>query len=476
VIKFINNFLFSIQFHTFASRLGTNAQKNLKIHCIMKKLTFLIFVQGLLFFGSQLRADAPVSILSKYCQGLDKIITFDSSNSVIREIGNYFFDSENNDRLVSCVEKVGGSTFLYEYGYDACGNQTSYTIKKSGASSFQFEEGTVYDSDCENPLVLSYFCEGIPEAESSAFKSEYISYQYSSGKIVKSEKRNGPSSVVIQEVGYDYYSNGKIKSISYKNLEDNIWGLTSKIEYTYPASGNTDHFETEIVYKYYNNSPVQCIKTTYDSSTPNQTTTTIEYFDETGINCITKEVRVAKYATMGVDTYMTECKVYVYNDNMLTPSNVIVYDNDGNIESPNNPSGISSAPAIWVGTWSYDTESGIDTYTVRSNDTSSKVQWSMNVLYDPQKIPVVEIRSELLKPGFKIYPNPVEDYLYVERNNSDNFVPIHYAIYNLTGKLQLRGVILSEKAFADVKTLSSGSYIISFTAENEKGTSVFIKK
>ena len=442
----------------------------------MRRLTFLFFLQGLFVFNSLLHANPPASVLSEYSQKLDSVVTYNNSGDVVRTVKDYVFDEDN--QLISCVEETVGSVFKYESGFDACGNQISYIIAVQNAGNWtvQFEERTEYEYDagCNNPRVKSYFSEGIPETESSAFKNEYILYYYNAnGKIEKVEKKANSGGAVIQEIEYVYDSEGKTISISYKNLENNIFAPSSKVEYTYfPILSNIDHFETETIYKYDNNVLVKCMETIYDPSeflSNNQLTTTIKYYDEDGIDCLFKEVRISRYTTTG---NLQEYELHIYDDDMNTPSNIVLYDSQGNIISEPEPT-IDDSP-LWTGTWTYNDINGIDTYTVRSNDESSLLQWSMAVFY---YIPTDKQVVEAVRYGFDIYPNPVNDHLYIAYNINDNsFVPIHYAIYNLTGRLQLRGVILSEKAFVDVQSLPSGSYVITFTANDDKGTSVFIKK
>ena len=449
----------------------------------MKKITILFFIQGLFVYNSLLSANSPTDAISQYSHGLDSIITCNSNGDIVKKVNNYVFDE--NNRLISCIEEKAEEMTKYKYNYDNCGNQVSYVVSKFDKNAknwaIAFEEKAVYKGECSNSLVMFYFREGYPDTAPDTLINESITYQYTNGKITRTEKKDDTNASVVQEVSYAYDSGGRTTSIAYKNVENNILKPTSKTEYTYfPVAENISHFATETIFRYDNETPVKCMKTTYDPSaflSDSLITATIEYYNEKGDSCISKEVRISKYAkTSNNETYMQECELRVYNNGMDSPSNIVLYDDKGNLvpktDAKSTTSNSDDFP-LWKGIWEYDGDAGINTYTVFKNDEQSLYQWSMKVFYNPDFWnELIPARKE--KTGFMVYPNPVKDNLYIN-NNNNGFIPIHYTIYNLTGKLQLRGIVSSEEEPVFVESLPSGSYIISLLAGDEKGSLVFIK-
>jgi hypothetical protein len=78
------------------------------------------------------------------------------------------------------------------------------------------------------------------------------------------------------------------------------------------------------------------------------------------------------------------------------------------------------------------------------------------------------------KPGFSLYPNPVNNLLTIENNLTGSLT---YDIYNITGSEILRGTIKNAKEGIDVSMLNSGLYFIEL-AENGQlaGYEKFIKQ
>lgn len=81
--------------------------------------------------------------------------------------------------------------------------------------------------------------------------------------------------------------------------------------------------------------------------------------------------------------------------------------------------------------------------------------------------------SEINNPIFNVYPNPVENTLFIENNNSFGEVE-SIIIYNLNGK-----IIKSFESWSnelDVTELLSGLYLITFITDNGKRSFKFVKK
>ncbi len=448
----------------------------------MKRLISCFCIYSLLIVG-KLYASSPIDILSQYNQKLDSVVTYDSSGKVVKRINNYSFDTSN--RLISCIEEDVRGFSKYEYDYDNCSNQRFYRISNHNVASAnwitRFEESLTYGTDCTT--LLSYSCEGIPESESVTYKSESVAYQYDvNGKIKKVEKKDKSGTTVFQEIIYDYDDNGKIVIIN-KNLENSELVPTSKIEYTY-LSPSDEHFATETIFKYENSEWVKCMITTYDPgnlASGNSTTTTIEYYNAAGDVCINKEVRISDYRKNDENNiYVEKTKVIYYENNNDLASASIVYDKDGVMTEKNilKSTSESDDASLWKGEWISDPEAGVDKYSVYDNDSKS-LSWSMSVYYKVPSIPTENPEISLAeKFKFSVYPNPVKDNLYItcSENGDTFFFPIHYSVYNLTGKLQFHGIIVSEKEPVAVSSLLAGSYIISFMAGEQKATSVFVKK
>ena len=458
---------------------------------IMKRLIFLLCILGILApngLSWAISQTNPLSlsakldgITEKYTTKLDSIVTYDNNGNAIKRINNYRFDTEN--RLLFCTEEKNDAKTRFGYEYDSCGNQVSSVIldynEETEEWTVRFRETAAYYNGCDNPLLRSYSSEGVSEFGSQSSENENITYEYVNGKITKREKRDETGTPVIQETSYAYNSEGKITTILYKELENSVLTPSSKIKYTYfPVSENINHFKTETIYRYNENAPVKCMRTEYDPSklaSGNQFITTIEYFDATGEICTNKEVRTS-YFTKDEEnyTYMQKYEVGIYDVNENIPSATIRYDNEGNATVLRSGSS-TEENSLWTGKWAYDPSAGIDTYSVYENNTEANLQWSMSVYYKTASTPTINPDIDFSeKNTFSVYPNPAENNLYVAHENISG--TIRYSIYNLTGKLQLHGAISSKAEPIVVQSLPSGSYIISFFTEEQKGTSVFVKK
>ncbi len=82
---------------------------------------------------------------------------------------------------------------------------------------------------------------------------------------------------------------------------------------------------------------------------------------------------------------------------------------------------------------------------------------------EPPEIPIDTIDTTSIKEkmvnGFKIYPNPVEQFITIELSNASN--PFQsYTVTDLTGKVLLTGYIKADKVTLDLSKLDKGLYLI----------------
>ena len=422
----------------------------------------------------------PDSLAIKYSTNrLERIVTYDGNGNVIKKIESYDFE---NNRLISCVETIADVITKYSYGYDDCGNLIQYEVsrfsKEQDTYLLKFKEEWSYQNsfDCENPLLISHFCEGVPESEATVFKFEKNNYEYlPNGNILKFTKEN-ESGTIIQEMSYTYDVDGRVETILSKSLESYQLVPTAKIVYTYfPFSENINHFETETIYRYDDDIEVICMKTTYDPSryaSEKLFTSTVEYYDALGVY-LNKEVRTSRYSE-NLDR-LQESKVEVYNENHSLVA-TIEYDDNGNVVQILKAT--SDAPvqnSTWEGEWTYDKQLGIDTYYLKDNETNSPL-WSMSIYYTAS-ITTTDPPVSIENFEFVVFPNPVKDNLFIKYSFTEDIslAPIFYSVYNLIGKPLLNGTIHGQGEAIPVQSLPSGSYIIAFVAGEHKGTSVFVK-
>ena len=450
------------------------------LFCIQSLFTSLLFAQPIIPVSNY--HVKPDSLAMKYASNrLDRIVTCDSNGNVIKKIESYNFE---NNRLISCVETIADIVTKYSYGYDDCGNLTQYEVSKFSAENdaflLKFKEERVYQNsiDCENSLLTYYFSEGVPESEAiTVYRFEKSSYEYfPNGNIRKITKEN-ESEIVIQEMSYTYDINGRVEIILSKNVENYQLMPTAKIAYTYfPFSENINHFETETIYRYDDDTEIICMKTIYDLSkyiSEKLFISTVEYYDALGVSVINKEIRTSKYSENLERLQESEVKIYDENNSLVA---TIEYDTEGNVlQILKAVSDVSTQNPTWIGEWVYDNLLGVDTYYLKSNKTNNPL-WYMSIYYD------ADIATEgpfpsMEKSEFMIYPNPVKDNLFVKCLSSEDitFMPIFYSVYSLIGKPLLHGTIHRQEEAIPVQSLPSGSYIIAFVAGEHKGTFVFVK-
>lgn len=77
--------------------------------------------------------------------------------------------------------------------------------------------------------------------------------------------------------------------------------------------------------------------------------------------------------------------------------------------------------------------------------------------------------EEVEESPIKIYPNPTEDFIFVQSNSSINTVEI----YNILGQSMIKKVINTKQGKIDISTLASGSYFIKLKIENNKAVKTF---
>lgn len=74
-----------------------------------------------------------------------------------------------------------------------------------------------------------------------------------------------------------------------------------------------------------------------------------------------------------------------------------------------------------------------------------------------------------------IYPNPTNDLIFFKVENL-NFFDLSYILYDLTGKIIMKGKVIDRKSFISLKELSSQTYILKcFRGTNEQNAFKIIK-
>ncbi len=97
--------------------------------------------------------------------------------------------------------------------------------------------------------------------------------------------------------------------------------------------------------------------------------------------------------------------------------------------------------------------------------------------YPSNQVTILKNYSEVIeeKPDIKIYPNPIQDFLYVELN--DTIVAKNIKIFNLIGQLKLFSIVKNQNyIFLDLQFLDKGMYIFIFEAKNLNYEQLIIKQ
>jgi len=86
--------------------------------------------------------------------------------------------------------------------------------------------------------------------------------------------------------------------------------------------------------------------------------------------------------------------------------------------------------------------------------------------------PATSIRSSENSNPFNVYPNPARNL--INLNLDSKFVNSGYELFNITGQIVKRGIILSETSQIDVSALNSGMYMIKVTGASQILSESFI--
>lgn len=91
-------------------------------------------------------------------------------------------------------------------------------------------------------------------------------------------------------------------------------------------------------------------------------------------------------------------------------------------------------------------------YTVLTTDANGCEAVSL-----PLDVEIINSIAETLPAGWKVYPNPASDWLTLELPGIDNGA---FALYELTGRMVLKGIISGEKSALSLGHLEGGMYIL----------------
>lgn len=129
--------------------------------------------------------------------------------------------------------------------------------------------------------------------------------------------------------------------------------------------------------------------------------------------------------------------------------------------------------ALFVDTLSYDTPPVYTVRTVGSLGNLSTInaesedftEDSINVaINEPLVVSGINERINSSNDVFKVYPNPVSDWLYFESKSDIS----SFELYHLTGKLMLSGSVENGSNMIKVSGLASGIYLLKAVAKNQQ--------
>ena len=125
--------------------------------------------------------------------------------------------------------------------------------------------------------------------------------------------------------------------------------------------------------------------------------------------------------------------------------------------------GYTNGTAYVIGT---DQETTFEFYVVAFNDETES---------DPSEIYTVVVEDDAIEEvnvSFNVYPNPVNDRLYIETQTLTQTVEI----YDIYGRCQELSAISGQPSVIDVSGLNSGVYFVKVVTENGEAVQRFIKK
>jgi hypothetical protein len=85
---------------------------------------------------------------------------------------------------------------------------------------------------------------------------------------------------------------------------------------------------------------------------------------------------------------------------------------------------------------------------------------------------ITSVKNEIIS-NVKVYPNPVSDYLTIE-NPDQNFKSIE--IFDIYGKLLIRGLVSGQSVRIETANLTSGLYILKINSDDKTKTQLIMKK
>lgn len=117
--------------------------------------------------------------------------------------------------------------------------------------------------------------------------------------------------------------------------------------------------------------------------------------------------------------------------------------------------------AAYLGAWIRD-----------NNSTLVNSEVECDALPDIAECPTLGVDNTLVRDNFNMYPNPVNNTLYVTSKSNNAVVNI----YNITGKVILTKTLAQGENMVNVSNLASGIYLARFVSDNKVDTKKLIIK
>lgn len=108
-------------------------------------------------------------------------------------------------------------------------------------------------------------------------------------------------------------------------------------------------------------------------------------------------------------------------------------------------------------------------------DDSGKVETEKKMIFSFTDVGIIKTKEVPETASFKIYPNPVVDFLTVEVP-SELSSDVNYFIYNTLGKLVTRGKLYNRTQEINLSDLPSGQYIFNVLLNGKSYSSILLKK
>lgn len=485
---------------------------------------------GLFFFsGSVVLADDFPHFVDKAksyfsTAELESVIYYDYASGTTQRT---VFDRDDNDRILNAVlQELSSGTWvnvtMHTYGYDNNGSQVSDTRYTWSANEWKPTEKDVYAYDDNGNLLLKETYQyqssawiGTGEKVEKIFNNSNLCEKYTVSTWV-----NGAWMPLSS--GEITYQNAvpSIEIYQYKDKDSGNLINSSKVTYTYAGM---DILDTELYQSWSGGAWKNSFKVAYTNSLGLIGSKTVQYvnssnawenmirykYDYSGydLSKLTKfdwesgdwkEKGSIKITHMGDNTTYEESgeltsneweyrydpnnfgySLYQKQNNVLTGLSKHRYqtNNDG-LPQNYDVFSWSSDANDWQQTksesWTFEDQSQSQKLTFKqqsSDGTSLDLKKQIEFVFNTG---ISTVKNNPSLSEFSVFPNPVKDAFTIRTSDAFSGQAV-YCIYNTSGRMVSKGVILSSDQIVNANNLISGQYIVTIVFGDLKTSAIILK-